>query len=81
MPAAKLTSKGQLVVPKPIRDRMGLHPGDRLDFVVLDDGTVLMRPATDDVRLLKGLLRRPGRAPVSIEEMNRVIRQRGARGR
>ena len=33
MPAATLTSKGQLVVPKSIRDRMGLHPGDRLDFV------------------------------------------------
>jgi AbrB family looped-hinge helix DNA binding protein len=81
MPAATLTSKGQLVVPKSIRDFMGLHPGDRLDFVVLDDGTVLMRPATEDVSLLKGLLRRPGRAPVSVEEMNRVIRQRGARVR
>jgi AbrB family looped-hinge helix DNA binding protein len=81
MPAAKLTSKGQLVVPKSIRDRMGLHPGDRLDFVVLDDGNVLMRSATEDVSLLKGFLRRPGRAPVSVEEMNRIIRQRGARGR
>jgi len=81
MPAATLTSKVQLVVPKSIRDRMGLHPGDRLDFVVLDDGTVLMRPATEDVSLLKGLLRRPGRVPVSVEEMNQVIWQRGARGR
>ena len=81
MPAATLTTKGQLVVPKAIRDLMGIHPGDRLDFVVLDDGNVLMRPATEDVSRLKGLLRRPGRAPVSVEEMNQVIRQRGARGR
>ena len=81
MPAATLTSKGQLVVPKPIRDLMGLHPGDRLDFVVLDDGSVLMRPATEDVSRLKGLLRRPGRAPVSIDEMNRIIRQRWVKGR
>ncbi len=78
MPAATLTSKGQLVVPKPIRDLMGLQPGDRLDFVVLDDGNVLMRPATEDVRRLKGLLRRPGKAPVSVEEMNRIVRERGA---
>jgi len=73
MPAATLTSKGQLVVPKSIRELMGLHPGDRLDFVVLDDGSVLMRPATEDVSRLKGLLRRPGRAPVRVEEMNRII--------
>jgi len=77
MPAATLTSKGQLVVPKAIRDLMGIHPGDRLDFVVLDDGNVLMRPATEDVTRLKGFLRRSGRAPVSVEEMNRIIRQRG----
>jgi AbrB family looped-hinge helix DNA binding protein len=77
MPAATLTSKGQLVVPKAIRDLMGIHPGDRLDFVVLDDGNVLMRPATEDVTRLKGILRRSGRAPVSVEEMNRIIRQRG----
>ena len=77
MPAATLTSKGQLVVPKAIRELMGIHPGDRLDFVVLDDGSVLMRPATEDVSRLKGLLRRSGRSPVSVEEMNRIIRQRG----
>lgn len=78
MPAATLTSKGQLVVPKSIRDLLGLHPGDRLDFVVLDDGNVLIRPATEDVNRLKGILRRPGRTPVSVEEMHRIIRRRGA---
>ncbi len=78
MPAATLTSKGQLVVPKFIRDLLGLHPGDQLDFIVLDDGNVLIRPATEDVSRLKGLLRRPGKAPVSVEEMHRVIRRRGA---
>ncbi len=77
MPAATMTSKGQLVVPRPIRQLLGLHPGDRLDFLVLDDGTVVVRPATEDVGRLKGLLRRPGRTAVSIEEMNRIVRQRG----
>ncbi len=72
-----MTSKGQLVVPRPIRQLLGLHPGDRLDFLVLDDGTVVVRPATEDVGRLKGLLRRPGRTAVSIEEMNRIVRQRG----
>lgn len=76
MPTATLTTKGQLVVPKPIRERLGLHPGDRLDFVVQDDGNVLIRPATQDVGRLKGLLRRPGQAAVPVDEMNRIIRRR-----
>jgi antitoxin PrlF len=60
MPTATLTSKGQTVIPKAIRDHLGLHPGDALDFVVQDNGDVLIRPATEDIRRLKGLLHRPG---------------------
>lgn len=76
MPASTLTSKGQLVIPKAIRDRLKLEPGDRLDFIVQEDGDVLIRPIAVDVRNLKGLLHRPGRPSVSVEEMNRVVRQR-----
>jgi antitoxin PrlF len=81
MAKAKLTSKGQLVIPKPIREHLDLHPGDVLDFVVQDSGDVLIRPAIEDVRGLKGLLHRPGRRPVSVEEMSRAIRTRGGRRR
>jgi AbrB family looped-hinge helix DNA binding protein len=31
--ATKITSKGQVTVPKKVRDRMGLRPGDTVDFV------------------------------------------------
>ncbi len=79
MPAATLTTKGQLVVPKPIREYLHLQPGDRLDFVVNDDGEVIVRPLVSDVSELKGLLRRPGRKAVSLREMNRAIRERGGR--
>ena len=77
MPTATLTSKGQTVIPKAIREHLGLQPGDALDFVVQDNGEVLLRPATEDIRRLKGLLHRPGRPPVSVAEMNRAIRNRG----
>jgi len=76
MPTATLTSKGQTVIPKAIRDHLGLKPGDALDFVVQDQGDVLIRPVAHDVRHLRGLLRRPGHSPVTVEEMNRAIRQR-----
>jgi hypothetical protein len=54
------------------------NAGDRVDFIVHGDGTVVMRPATVDVWELHGLLHRPGLTPLSIEEMNAVIRRRGA---
>jgi AbrB family looped-hinge helix DNA binding protein len=77
MPSATLTSKGQLTLPKAIRDLLRVGTGDRVDFVVKDDGTVLLRPATVDVRELKGLLHRKGLKPLSVGEMNAIIRRRG----
>jgi len=77
MATATLTSKGQLVIPKPIRDHLHLHPGDTLDFLLQESGDVLMRPAVEDVRSLKGVLHKPGRKPVSLDTMRQAIRQRG----
>ena len=77
MPVAKLTSRGQLVIPKPVRLHLHLQPGDRVDFVIQDDGEVVVRPAVGDVRELKGILPRPAR-PISLEEMDNAIRRRGS---
>ncbi len=77
MATATMTSKGQLVIPKPIRDRLHLHPGDTLDFLVQESGDVLMRPAVEEVHSLKGALHKPGRRPVSLEAMRQAIQQRG----
>ncbi|HMO50174.1 MAG TPA: AbrB/MazE/SpoVT family DNA-binding domain-containing protein [Kiritimatiellia bacterium] len=79
MPAATMTSKGQTVIPKPVRDFLGLHPGDEVDFIVQDHQTVLLKPASMDVRKLKGLLRRPDRKPVTLEAIDKVIRNQGGR--
>ena len=77
MATATLTSKGQLVIPKLIRDHLHLHQGDTLDFLLQESGDVLMRPAVEDVRSLKGLLHKPGRKPVSLDAMRQAIRRRG----
>ncbi|MBX7245356.1 MAG: AbrB/MazE/SpoVT family DNA-binding domain-containing protein [Candidatus Sumerlaeaceae bacterium] len=76
MPSATLTVKGQLVIPKEIRDRLGLKPGDKLDFLPQESGDILMRPLVQDVSKLRGLLRRPGAKPVSLEEMDTAVRKR-----
>ncbi|MBI3826889.1 MAG: AbrB/MazE/SpoVT family DNA-binding domain-containing protein [Candidatus Rokubacteria bacterium] len=69
MPRTTLTTKGQVTIPKPVRDVLRLRPGDRLDFIIGDDGRVLVRAGTASARELKGLLRRRGRRPVSLAAM------------
>ena len=73
MAAATLTSKGQTTIPKEIRDLLGIGPGDKLDFVVESDGRVILRPATLDVRRLRGMLKRSGRKADTLEEMDKAI--------
>jgi len=47
---ARVGPKGQVVIPKPIRDRLGIRPGDEVVFV--PDGTgVRIEPAHDVVEL------------------------------
>lgn len=78
MSTATLTSKGQLTLPKEVREALGVGAGDRLDFVRMDDGNFAVLPATHPVKRLKGILPKPKKA-VSLEDMDRAI-ARGAKG-
>jgi len=78
MSTSTLTSKGQTTIPKDVRKRLNLHPGDRLEFVIDEDGRVLVLPASIDASELAGMLKSPVRR-VSVEDMNRAIRKRGGR--
>ncbi len=72
-----ITVKGQATIPKAIRERLGLKPGDRVKFFVHPDGTVVLLPKLP-VRALRGILKRP-RRPVSIERMREAVAE-GAGG-
>lgn len=73
-----MTSKGQTTIPKDIRKRLNLQPGDRLDFIVEENGRVVVLPASVDASELAGILKPPTK-PVSVAEMNQAIRKRGGR--
>jgi antitoxin PrlF len=77
MPTATLTTKGQLTLPKRVRELLRLDAGDLVEFIISPDGTVQVRAGSFDVRELRGMLKKPGRKAVSLEEMDEAI----ARGR
>ena len=76
MPTATLITKGQVTIPKEVREHLGIDTGDRLSFVVQEDGTVMVKPLTRHVRELGGFLRRSGQRPVSISQMDAGIAKR-----
>jgi antitoxin PrlF len=73
MKNSTLTSKGQVTLPKKIREFLKVKPGDLIDFVIDREGNVVVRAATIHVGELKGILHEPGRKPVSLEQMDRAI--------
>jgi len=78
MSTSKLTSKGQITLPKAIRDRLRLRSGDVLEFCFDERGRVVMRPVADSpTGRVAGLLRHLApEEPVSVEEMRRAVRRR-----
>jgi AbrB family looped-hinge helix DNA binding protein len=72
MPTATVTTKGQITIPKEVRDAMGIEAGDRVEFIAEEKGVYKVVAATKDVRHLKGLVPKPAK-PVSVEEMNRAV--------
>ena len=70
---ATLTSKGQITLPKEIRDRLGLDVGSMLDFQVLPDNTITARAVKPDARRIRGLLESPHAGPLTIEQMDEGI--------
>jgi AbrB family looped-hinge helix DNA binding protein len=78
MATATLTSKGQITLPKVVRERLGVEAGDKVEFVETEPGVYKVIAATRDVRDLKGLVPKPAK-PVTVEEMSRVIARMGAK--
>lgn len=73
-----LTSKGQLTVPVEIRRHLGLKTGSKLAFVVEEDGTVRVKPATyptiESLRGIAGCMK----TPMSWEEVEDVVEEERA---
>lgn len=79
MDDAKVTSKGQITVPKAVRDRLGIRTGDYLRFTMEDDGTVTVEPLDSEgrSRTLAGWLndRVTLEGPIDLERLARTMEE------
>jgi antitoxin PrlF len=73
MPTATITSKGQITLPREVREHLHVREGDRVEFEIDRTGEVRVRPVTGSVEELFGMLRRPGSQRRSLEQIDEGI--------
>lgn len=68
---ATITSKGQVTIPKAIRDRLDLDAGTEVEFELTEDGTVAVRPKRPAMERLRDVRDALADHDVDLEEMRK----------
>ncbi|MDA0578427.1 MAG: AbrB/MazE/SpoVT family DNA-binding domain-containing protein [Verrucomicrobia bacterium] len=76
MATATITSKGQITIPKEVRDTLRLRTGDRVAFIIHDHVEAVLKPINKSVDQVFGMLHTPHLASKTIVDMNQAIARR-----
>ena len=76
MITATLTTKGQITIPKSVRDSLHLRSGDRIAFVLRGDSEAVLKPITKSVDDVFGMLHAPSQPKLTVTEMNQAVANR-----
>ncbi len=74
MSHATITSKGQITIPKDVRNSLHLESGSKVDFFINDNGEAVMRSLSKTTEDVFGILSSPKRRKVSIREMDKKLK-------
>ncbi len=74
MSHATITSKGQITIPKDVRNVLHLESGSKVDFFVNDNGEAVMRSLSKTTEDVFGILSSPKRMKVSVREMDKKLK-------
>ncbi|WDN88239.1 hypothetical protein BuS5_01207 [Desulfosarcina sp. BuS5] len=76
MALATLTTKGQVTIPKKIRELLKLHTGDKIEIIVTEKREAIIRPISKKVDDVFCKLHKPGRKAVTLEAIDEAVRNR-----
>ena len=76
MAIATLTTKGQVTIPKKIRESLKLHAGDKIEIIVTEKREAIIRPISKKVDDVFCKLHKPGRKAVTLEAIDDAVRNR-----
>ena len=72
---AIVSSRGQVVIPKDIREQLGIHLGHELYFKIRIDGVIEVKPVGRSIDMFFGRCKRTAEKSMSIKEMDDAIMQ------
>jgi len=72
---ATVTSKGQVTIPKEIRETLSIEAGTELEFVVEQDGELTVRPKTPPMDRLRAIQDQLADRNVDLEAMRAESKQ------
>lgn len=73
-----LSPKGQITLPKDLRDSLGLRGGDTLVYTIVGEN-IVVTPKSIDFNDLAGFLGAPPNGPASLEEIDATVMRSGGR--
>ena len=76
MTLATLTTKGQVTIPKQVREALKLHAGDRIEITVTEKNEAIITPVSKKVDDVYGKLYKKGRKATSIGDIDKAINNR-----
>jgi antitoxin PrlF len=76
MVTATVTTKGQITIPKAVRESLRLRSGDRVAFVMHGHSEALMKPITESVDEVFGRLHNPAQPPRTVAQMKAAVAAR-----
>ncbi len=74
MHSSALTIKGQITIPSDIRKQLGLHPGDKIGFMIEDNHVILFRKLSN-IEAAFGICH--PETSVNLQGIEEAIRKRG----
>lgn len=76
MVTATITSKGQITIPKEVRDTLHLHTGDKVAFIMNDRAEAVFKPINKSVDQVFGKLHATKQTRKTVKEMNQAVARR-----
>jgi AbrB family looped-hinge helix DNA binding protein len=73
MAIATISEDGKVEIPETLREQLGIDAGDKVDLSLNEKGELVVRKAKKTWLDFRGIFKRPGQRPVTIEEMNEAI--------
>ncbi|MCK4785399.1 MAG: AbrB/MazE/SpoVT family DNA-binding domain-containing protein [Desulfobacteraceae bacterium] len=76
---SKVTTRGQIVIPKKIREKYGIHPSTSIRWIEKSEGILMVPDSEDPIKMARGMLQGSGILKIYLQEKMLEIKREDKR--